>query len=194
MKYLTFHTPLSATVMLVLLFAAMSCNTDNKEDPKDVAEEQNEAKFDAKQESDAKFLVNAAEMHLEEIRLGQLAQLKGTMTDTKDLGKMMEDAHRKLQNDLTALAKQKLISIPTTLTDNVQDAYKKLNDKSGNDFDKEYCKMTVDAHKDAISKFEKASNDIHDADIRAWVAATLPGLRTHLDHAIICQKKTENLN
>lgn len=167
---------------------------DRKEDPKDVAEEKNEAKFDAKQEADAKFLVNAAEMNLEEIRLGQLAQLKGTLTDTKDLGKMMEDAHRKSLNELTVLAKQKLITIPTTLTDNGQNSYKKLNDKSGSDFDKDYCKMTVDSHKGAVSKVEKASTDSHDPDIRAWAASTLPSLRTHLDHAMTCQKKTENLN
>ena len=48
--------------------------------------------------------------------------------------------------------------------------------------------MMVKGHKDAISKFEKASKDCDDADIRAWALATLPALRTHLDHSLTCQK------
>jgi putative membrane protein len=48
-----------------------------------------------------------------------------------------------------------MISIPTTPTDNPMDAYKKLNDKSGNDFDKAYADMVVSGHKDAIKNLEQ---------------------------------------
>ncbi len=184
---------LKTTLITATLFGVSSCSNNQKpEDTKDVAEEHNEAKFDnTNNEKDAKFLVNAAEINLEEIKLGQLAQQNSMMTVVKELGKMMEEAHSKSMNELTALANKKLITIPTSATDEAKDAYKKLSTKSGMDFDKEYCDMMVSGHKDAIAAFEKASTESFDEDIKTWATATLPTLRTHLDHAIICQKKCE---
>lgn len=177
-------------VTTILLIASCSNNNSQKpEDSKDVAEEHNDAKFDNnKQEKDAQFLVNAAEINLEEIQLGQLAQQIGRTTHVKELGKMMEDAHTKSLIALTALAKAKMITIPTSPTDNAQDAFKKLNGKSGNDFDKAYADMMVSGHKDAIAAFENAATDCNDTDIKNWATATLPTLRMHLDQSINCQK------
>ena len=122
-----------------IIFFLSSCGNNSKpEDTKEVAEEHNDAKFDnKKQEKDAQFLVNAAEINLEEIKLGQLAQEKGNASHIKELGKMMEDAHTKSLAELIALAKTKIITIPTSPTDNAMDAFKKLDAKSGNNFDKE---------------------------------------------------------
>ena len=43
----------------------------------------------------SKILVNAAEINLEEIQLGQLAQKYSLNADVKSLGKMMETEHAK---------------------------------------------------------------------------------------------------
>lgn len=180
-------------ITIILLFASCS-NNQKPEDTKDVAEEHNEAKFDNNnQEMDAQFLVNAAEINLEEIQLGQLAQQIGRTTHVKELGRMMEKSHSKALLDLTALAKSKMITIPGSPTDHAQDAYKTLNEKSGNDFDKAYVDMMVSGHKDAIAAFEKASHDCNDTDIKNWASASLPDLRAHLDHSIDCQKKVDKI-
>ena len=115
------------------------------------------------------------------------------MNHVKELGKMMEDAHTKSMNDLTALAKSKNITLPTSTTDNGMDAYKKLSDKSGTDFGKSYSDMMVSGHKDAIALFEKASTSSTDPDIKAWATETLPTLRTHLDHAMMCKKECDKM-
>lgn len=180
-------------VVIVLLISSCS-NSQKPKDTKEVAEDRNEDKFDNnKQEKDAQFLVNAAEIDLEEIQLGQLAQQNGTTTHVKDLGKMMVVAHTKSLNDLTALANSKMITIPTSLTEDAQDAYQKLSEKSGNDFDKAYSDMMVSEHKDAIAAFEKASTDGYDADIKNWATVSLPDLRKHLDHSIACQDKCKEI-
>ena len=178
-----------------IIFFLSSCGNNSKpEDTKEVAEEHNDAKFDnKKQEKDAQFLVNAAEINLEEIKLGQLAQEKGNASHIKELGKMMEDAHTKSLAELIALAKTKIITIPTSPTDNAMDAFKKLDAKSGNNFDKEYADMMVSGHKDAISTFEKAAENCEDADIKNWASTMLPDLRKHLDHAIKCRKEFEKM-
>lgn len=185
-------TMLQATLIITTIIGTSSCTNNKPENTKDVAEEHNDAKFDNnKNEKDAQFLVNIAEINREEISLGQLAQQSGRITHIKELGKMMEDAHTKSLADVTALAKSKNISLPDALTDNGKAAYKKLNDKSGNDFDKAYADMMVSEHKDAISLFEKASTESTDLEIRAWATASLPALRTHLDHSMMSQKKCD---
>ena len=185
---------LQATFIIVAIIGTSSCMNNKPEDTKEVAEEKNEQKFDNNNnEKDAQFLVDAAEINREEISLGQLAQQKGGSGHVKELGKMMEDEHTKSLADLTALAKTKNISLPTSQTENGKDAYKKLNNKSGNDFGKEYSSMMVNGHKKAIELFEKASTDCNDPDIRAWATATLPALRTHLDQSLMCQKQCEKV-
>ncbi len=178
------------TVLMAIVFGTLSCNTDQTtDDSKEIAEEHNEAKF--KNTKDAQFLVNAAEINMEETLLGQLAQQNSIMTDVKEFGKMMEKAHRKSLAQLSELASKKLITIPTSPTDKAKEDYKKLSEKSGINFDKDYCDRMVSAHKDAISKFEKASTESNDADIREWATTTLPDLRKHLDYALNCQKACE---
>ncbi len=184
---------LLSAVATVLLIA--SCNdSQGQEDTKEIAEEYNDEKFDEKaNEKDAQFLVNAAERNLKEIKLGKLAQQKGTSSHVKELGKMMEEGHTKSHKVLIVLAKNKDISIPTSITEDTKDAYSKLDKKSGKDFDKAYAEMMVDGHEDAIESFEKASTDRSDEEIKNWARSSLPTLRSHLDHSIECQKQCDKM-
>lgn len=196
MKNLKFKV-LPIIIVIAVMISSSSCENNKSNDTKDtkeVAEEHNEAKFDRRDnEKDGQFLVNAAEINLEVISLGQLAQQRSSLKHVKDLGKMLEDAHKKSQADLAALAKRKNISIPISQTENGKDAYNKLDKKSGNDFGKEYSDMMVKSHKDAIALFEKASTDSKDSEIRAWATESLPALRRHLDQALICQTECNKL-
>lgn len=170
--------------------AVVSCNSNKPEDPKDVAEEVNDERFDERAaEKDAQFLVEAASINMEEIQLGELAEQKGMATHVKDLGKMMVEQHTKAMNDLKELASKKTITLPTALTDEGQNAYDDLNKESGKDFDKDYCDKMVKGHENAIDKFEKAAADSKDPDIRNWASSMLPSLRAHLDHAKNCQEQ-----
>ncbi len=183
---------LQVSFVATILLIASCDNNQRAEDTKVIAEERNEAKFDNDdQEDDAEFLVNAAEINLEKIQLAQLAQKNGTSADVKELGRMMEQAHTKSLNDLTALARSKNITIPTSVTDDARDAYDNLNKKSGIDFDKAYADRMISGHKDAINAFEKASTKANDIDIKNWAIATLPVLRTHLNYSLEYQKKND---
>lgn len=187
-------TLLKVTFVITILLIASCNNNKNPEDPKVVAEERNDDKFDNKRQvKDVQFLVNAAETNLEEIQLGRLAQQKGSLVHVKELGKMMEDAHTKSQRELAALADRKTIAIPTSLTDDTKDAYEKLNEKTGNDFDKAYADLMVSRHKDAIDTYEKVYSDASDSDIKNWARASLPDLRKHLEHSIECKRKCDEI-
>lgn len=184
---------LFAVSVLAMSLTLSSCNKSKPEDTKEVAEEYNEAKFDNEKEDDAEFLVTAAEMNLEEIKLGQLAQTRGIASHVKELGSMMETEHSKALEELNALAATKQITIPVSLTEDGMSANKKLMDMKASDFDKEYANMMISGHKSAIDKFEKASTDAHDIDIRNWAESMLPTLRMHLDKAIVCEKKCSQM-
>ena len=180
-------------LITITSFGMTSCDNKAKtEDAKEVAEDKNEAKMDdSKNEYDAEFLVDVAEANQEEIGLGKLAQEKGTMADVKDLGKMMVAEHTKALADLSALAAKKSISLPASKTDDVIEGYKEMSEKTGKKFDEAYCEKMVDGHKDVISKFEKASTDAVDPDIKMMATNMLPDLRKHLEMAEMCKKKCE---
>ena len=193
-------TALQIIFVSTVIFGAASCeekehdhtasNASDKPVTSDVAEDQNDGKFNKNDdEKNAAFLVKAAEINLEEISLGKLAQKKSTNKDIKDLGKTMETAHTKALADLQKLAAKKSISIPTELSQDAKNLYQKLEGKSEKDFNKEYADKMVSGHKDAIDLFEKQSTESSDEDIRTWATTMLPELRTHLDHAIAEQEK-----
>lgn len=178
---------LMGAAVVTMAFGTVSCKNENKpEDPKEVAEDQNEAKFedtnDAK-EDDSEYLVFAASMDMKEVELGKLAQTKSANADVKAYAKMMEEMHSKALADLKTTAAAKNISLPEAMPEKGQETYADLNDKTGADFDKAYINKMIDGHEKAIEEMEKASEKATDADIRTWAANMLPTLRTHLDKA-----------
>ena len=144
-------------------------------------------------DNDRAFLVKVAIIDMEEIQLGKLAQQKASSIDVRELGKMMEEDHHKAMYDLTVLAKDKMVTIPTTLADNEEDIYKKLSGETGSDFDKDYCDLMVKGHKNAIKLFEKESMEANDRDITKFALATLSTLHKHLDHATSCLAKCQKM-
>jgi putative membrane protein len=189
----TFKQPLLITTFITTMLFSVSCKDSQKaEDSKVLPEEQNEAKFNNNDHAnDAQFLVNASEMNLEAIQLGQLAQQRSTSTHVKELGTSMMEVHTVSQRNLATMAKSKTISIPTSPTHDARDAHNKLNRNSGQDFDQAYANLMVNKHKDAIAIFEKASRNSNDTQIQNWATTTLRDLRKHLDHALETQKKLE---
>jgi len=142
---------------------------------------------------DAAFMMKVAEINMEEIKLGKLAQEKSTMMHVKELGKMMVTEHTQAMAGLKTLAKTKMVNLSTTESQKIMDAYKMLSDKKGKDFDKAYSDMMVNGHKEAIALFEKTNSDTKDVDVKAMTNAMIPKLKTHLEHAEICQKECDKM-
>ncbi len=170
----------------------------NREDTKEVAEEQNEDRIDATtgndattaennttgnkndKEDDAEFLVEAASGGMMEVELANLALQKGTSTQVKEFARMMIKDHKKANEELKALAATKNIVLPTALIDKHQRIVNDLKDKSVKTFDAKYMNAMLDDHKKDVEEFEEASKDAVDPDIRAFAAKTLPVLQEHL--------------
>lgn len=194
------HHRLTQALLSILLLSGVvsistSCsNSSNAADTRNLAEKQKQLEADSLNLiTDAQFMITAAEFNLRQIKLGQLAQLSGKITEVKELGKMMEAYHTVSLTDLTSLGRQKGMNVPTSATNDVEDVYNALKSKTGSDFDREYCNRVVTRHKEVIDIFEKATAEATDANVKAWAIITLPGLHTHLDHAIACQNKLDEM-
>ena len=170
---------------LLVIFLNSCKNETKQEDPKEVAEDSNEAKFDSidDKKDDSEFLVDIAEVNLAEIEIGKLAQTKSTNPEVKKFGKMLVDEHTKSASEVSALAKAKNFTLPTSLTEDGQEEYKKLNEKSGLDFDKKFADMMIDGHQKAIDKLQKATKDAKDEDVKLWASNNIAPLTAHLEHA-----------
>lgn len=180
------------TLMIALAFAVVGCGVQEVY-TKDRSEEMNDENFDKrKDERDAQFLVNAAEIHMEEIGLARLAQEKGTTSPIKELGRTMEQNHQRSLDELTALAKRKNMTIPNTITDQGDESYRSLNEKTGDDFNESYASLMIDKHEDAIDLYERASKKSKDKQIREWANSTLTILRQDLGAAKTCSSQYEN--
>ncbi len=189
---------IKSSMWTLLLFAAVlslgACNSKNKEDDsKEVAEEQNDTKFeDTEIENDTEFAVEAADAGLFEVQLAQLALTNGTSSEVKTFAQTMIDEHSKANEELKGLAQQKNISLPTAISDKCQKKYNDLAEKKGIDFDDAYTDLMVKDHKDAIDNFKKEADKGKDADIKSWAAQKVTALEHHLEMAKAAEKAVDD--
>jgi putative membrane protein len=162
--------------------ALSACDTKKAEDSKEVAEEQNETKFNStKMDDDAEWAVAIADGGMLEVKLGELAQTNASVASVKDFGMMITKDYGAANSELEKLAEQYNISLPTTLSENSQKMYDDLASKKGADFDKAYIADMKDDHEEDIEMFEKEAEDGKNADLKAFAAKTLPTLKNHLE-------------
>lgn len=111
--------------MFVLLVAtalfAVACNNTQPDSVK-AAEKENDNRDSAvtllgdntdSLDFDKDFMVKAASGGMLEVQLGQIAQENASAAAVKQFGKMMVSDHTKANTELTTLAKQKNIVVPT---------------------------------------------------------------------------------
>lgn len=186
-----------------LALICFSCNNSSQPDSAQAAKDSNVTKMDSTGASDSSaaktvpatvskadqdFAVNTAIAGMTEIQAGQMAEQKGMEKDVKDYGRMMVTDHTMAADKLKAIATQKNLTLPATLTPDMQKNLDDLNSKTGKDFDKAYMDMMVSDHKKVISAFEDESKNGSDADIRNFADSTLHTLHKHLDKAEMCKK------
>jgi putative membrane protein len=129
---------------------------------------------------DASFYKHAAEGGIAEIEAGHLAQDKGSSQQIQDFGAMMIKDHSAANEKLQSLAASKNITLPTSSSVGQMATKAKLDMLSGGTFDKSYVTGQVSAHRQTIALFRKEISSGQDADAKAFAAATLPTVRSHL--------------
>ncbi len=138
---------------------------------------------------DSQFVTKAAQGGLAEVKLGQLAQEKGSNQAVKDFGAQMVKDHTEANNELKSIASGKGVNVPDSLNAKDQALYDRLSKLSGAQFDRAYINAMVKDHIEDVAEFRKESQTGQDSDIKAFAAKTLPTLEHHLEMAQDARKK-----
>lgn len=134
--------------------------------------------------ADAAFLKQAAQNGHAEVQGSKLALDKGTHAQVKAFAQQMVDDHTKVAQELSALASNKGVDLPSEPSLAQKAKLKLLAQRDGEGFDRHYAESVgVSAHEDTVKLFKKAAAEAKDADVKAFATKTLPTLEQHLQHA-----------
>lgn len=133
---------------------------------------------------DRKFIENAAASGMFEVQVSQLAATKAADQAVKNYAQMLVEHHSTANNELVQLANARKVELPAAPPRAMRRDMEKLGKKNGAEFDREYVReVGIKAHQKDIKMFQKASEDLKDADLKAWASKTLPTLQQHLAQA-----------
>jgi putative membrane protein len=131
--------------------------------------------------ADRKFIQEAAEGGMFEVQAAQLAASKAASPEVKSFATKLVDEHTTANNELVQLANARKVELPAGPPRSKRNDIEKLGKLSGSEFDQQFVReVGIKDHETDIKKFEKASKDVKDPQLKAWVDKTLPHLREHL--------------
>lgn len=168
------------SAVLSLVFTMGAC-TSHQPDEKETAEKENAEKFSGKEEKAADHLVDAYSGNLYEVKVSENAALNAVDPEVKKIANMMVDAHTKMNADVSSLASQKNVTLPTDLTEDQRKCIEKITEKTGLDYDKEYISDLKEKHEKTLHMLQKVSDKCDDPEIKAWATNSIPEVQHHLD-------------
>jgi putative membrane protein len=133
--------------------------------------------------ADSLFIRDAVNGSSLEIRLGTLAQEKGSSSGVKEFARRTVADHTRMRDQWRELAGRNEVNTTLSLDPAAEEAATRMATLSGADFDRAYLSQTVSAHQADIAKFQQASQSADAPDVRQLAANALPVLERHLSQA-----------
>ena len=143
-------------------------------------------------DSDRDFLKKAEDGDIKERNIGRVALEKSQNKDVKDYAQTLVDDHTKDLRRVVDLMNEKGMPQPKDLPEVKHEAIGKLDQLSGDAFDREFVNMMVDDHQKDIAQFQKEVNAAQDEDVKYYSMHTLPVLQEHLKKARELQQKVSS--
>ena len=132
---------------------------------------------------DKSFVRHAASGGIAEVKLGELAQEKGSSRAVKEFGKRMEKDHSQAGGQLKEVASKNNIAVPEVMDTQDQATYDQLSKLSGEEFDQVYAQLMVTDHEQDIEEFKTQASTGGNPDVKRFASSTLPTLQDHLRQA-----------
>ena len=132
---------------------------------------------------DAHFAKETAQGGMAEVKLGQLAEERGSNNTVKNFGKRMVEDHSKAGDKLKEVASRESITLPTDISAKDQATYDRLATLNGTAFDRAYARDMVKDHETDVAAFQKEANAGKDDSLKSFASETLPTLQDHLKQA-----------
>jgi len=132
---------------------------------------------------DTAFIKDAAQGGLAEVEMGRMAETQAQNPQVKQLGQRLVQDHTTANQQLMQIAQQAGVNVPSDTNRKETHMENKLQGQTGAAFDKAFVEHALTDHEKDIRKFEKASQDTKDPQLKAWIDKNLPILRQHLEMA-----------
>ncbi len=159
----------SAAVTGLFLSAAVGLAPAAAQQPKSLA-------------SDSVFITRAGSAGLLQVKLGKLAEKKGSSTGVVEFGKRMGTDYSKANEELKAAAKQAGFPGPVLLRQD-QQIFDRFNGMGRSSFDKNYMAEMVKQHSDEVRLFQRESADGQVQSLKQLASRMLPEVEQRLSLA-----------
>jgi putative membrane protein len=133
--------------------------------------------------NDAKALQDLAQANMAEVQAGKLASQKAQNPEVKKFARHMVEDHGKQLGELKQIAQARQVTLPAAPKPKHQEAMKKLQDLSGDEFDRAYMTQMVKDHGEALTLAQKTAKQAKDDELKAAAKKAEPAIRQHLDTA-----------
>jgi putative membrane protein len=129
----------------------------------------------------SEFVNKAAQSDMLEIQASQFVAPNAD-ADTKPFAERMIRDHTETSNELKQIVESGKVraELPSTLDSEHQKKLDDLKNLSGRELDRQYDRMQLQAHQEAVDLFSRYSQAGDNNDLKAWVTKILPHLREHL--------------
>ena len=161
-----------------------SCNAkDEKTDEsKEVAAEVNDKKFENKaSENDAQFVVDAMSASFDEIRIADVGLAKSKNAEVQKIAQQLKTDHSAMITELNGVASKSAITVPAISSEDASKFATRLMETDAKEFDKKWLDRVKEMNEASLKKYDNASKDATDINIKSWAAATSVKIRSHLD-------------
>ena len=128
------------------------------------------------------FIKSGHEAGLTEMKAASVAQTISKNPQVLSFAKMMIDDHAQIGTELAKLAKNRMVDLDNTLSEDHQKAIDTLSKLNGNEFDKKYMDMMVKGHTKVVTLFE-ANTSNKTGYVQEFAKKYLPNIQHHLDTA-----------
>ncbi len=132
--------------------------------------------------ADSVFIQTAGSVGLLQVKLGKLAEKKGSSPAVVEFGKRMASDYSKTNQDLATAAKQAAFPAPVLLRQD-QQAFDRFSRMGRSSFDKAYMTEMVTQHADEVRLFQRESESGKVHLLKQVASTMLPDLQERLSLA-----------
>jgi putative membrane protein len=133
--------------------------------------------------TDAQYLTQNAQGSVSDHAEAEAALEKAQGKDVRDYAQMVYNDHNKLNMQLYALAHDKSVILPITLSDTDKATLDSLVQSSGADFDRAYLQQEIKTNGQDVSDARQELTTTTDPDVRKFVTTFLNTEQKHLERA-----------
>jgi putative membrane protein len=137
----------------------------------------------AEVKADKKFIHEVAADNMLELQMAQLAGRKAESSSVKRFAEQVASDHERMQSDWVGMASRNGYNFQPGMGKNHQAKLNKLQNLSGQAFDRAYITTVVQDHKNYIDYFEKEGRAAHSSQVRQLVDRDVATLRSHFTQA-----------